>query len=170
MVKNQMAHLLEDGIVPVRLARGAAADAERPAFAHSFVVSVVYVLQKFGKNLSPFRKIVAQLSPPASSSRGRVSRRWAAEFHSAWTARGGRPHVILCVCSRRFARQQLPQNKLQDSTVGVVLCFLRSVDSHQSLELFCLAVHAGPHVYLTTWREASDEVADAGDLENLLAG
>src|SRR5579863_6276258 len=43
------------------------------------------------------------------------------------------------------ARQQLPQNKVQNSTVGVILRFLRRVDAHQRLELFLLVLGRGAH-------------------------
>src|SRR5580704_14234306 len=87
-------------------------------------------------------------------------------------SRGRCPHAIfarLGVYSGRFGREQLPQHELQDSTVGIVLRFLRCVDTHQGCELCSLAVRSSTNVYLTSRREVADQITNAGDLENFFA-
>ena len=75
-----------------------------------------------------------------------------------------RPHRL------RLVGQQLPEHILQNPAVRVIERFLRRVDAHQCLELDrILALRSGRHMQGTSGREVLDHVADAGNLEYLLA-
>ena len=70
---------------------------------------------------------------------------------------------------RGFARHQLAQHILQDSAVGVVLGFLRSVDAYESFEFLGLAVRGGSNSEFPAGSKFFDQLGDPRDLENLEA-
>ena len=84
------------------------------------------------------------------------------------------------LCSHRllagFPRQQLPQHILQNPAISVVERFLRRVDADEGFELdFRLGGRGvpsstGPNFNFLPSRIVLNQIADAGNLENLFAG
>ena len=66
------------------------------------------------------------------------------------------------VHGRRLARNQLPQHKLQNPAIGVVLRLLRSVDAHQRVELFL----ACADFHLPACGKLPHQIADARNLKD----
>src|SRR6266568_4375622 len=69
-----------------------------------------------------------------------------------------------------FSGQQLAKHELQNAAMGVVLRFLGSIDTHQTVELSGLAICGGSNRYLAARGELLDEPPNTRDFEYLIAG
>src|SRR5690348_9496453 len=91
-------------------------------------------------------------------------KRYAIRFIAAW--------FVLSVNALRLglSTQQLAEHELQNAPIGIVLRFLGSIDTNQTVEFGRLPILSSANCHLTAGSKFVDQFTNAANFEDFIAG